>query len=252
MHTQCFLLLSTITLPILHTLGSRIIGGSKIPITATPYQLILLRARVHICGAVLIAPQRALSAAHCFPAPGPYSVKGGVTNLQEPGFVSHINMALIHPNFTRTNGDYDLSVLFLATPFPLSDKIRPVALPREGPEGEIRAGMVGKVSGWGKTTHNSDELRSEDLKGVDLPVVAQEKCQKKFDYFQVITERKFCAGVEKGGEDACTGDSGGPFVVEGVLYGIVSDGLDCAQPGWPGIYTNVQVLRGFIRENAEV
>lgn len=60
-----------------------------------------------------------------------------------------------------------------------------------------------------------------------------------------------CAGYETGGKDACYGDSGGPMVClsrnqKKVLYGVVSFGVECAQVGFPGVYTRLQVLRNWI------
>ncbi|XP_063926396.1 trypsin-1-like [Zophobas morio] len=244
MHKQLLLLL----LPAITQAASRIVGGTRIPITTAPYQLSLRRWGRHLCGAALLSPTIAVSAAHCFSAPGAYSIKAGITNLHEPGTVVHVNLSLVHPKFMKSPADYDLAVLFLASPLPLSDKIKPVALPKEGPEGQVRGGMVGRVSGWGKASASSKNVRSEELRAVDLPVVPQLKCN--VTYLGRVTERMFCAGLALGGKDSCTGDSGGPFVVEGVLYGVVSGGRECGRAGYPGIYTNVQVLRGYIRENA--
>jgi trypsin len=61
-----------------------------------------------------------------------------------------------------------------------------------------------------------------------------------------------CAGVTGGGKDACQGDSGGPLVVGNQLVGIVSWGLSCALPDYPGVYSNVATLRSFITEQTGV
>ena len=63
---------------------------------------------------------------------------------------------------------------------------------------------------------------------------------------KLITQVMFCAGYTTGYYDACLGDSGGPFVVDGKLTGIVSWGVGCAQPNYPGVYTNIAVVRNWI------
>ena len=70
--------------------------------------------------------------------------------------------------------------------------------------------------------------------------------------FGGITENMICAAVPGGGKDACQGDSGGPLVVEGKLAGIVSWGDGCAEPLFPGVYSNVATLKSFITEQTGV
>ena len=57
-----------------------------------------------------------------------------------------------------------------------------------------------------------------------------------------------CAGDEKGGKDACQNDSGGPLVVNNVLYGIVSFGIGCGRADFPGVYTNVAKYASWIKK----
>lgn len=63
-----------------------------------------------------------------------------------------------------------------------------------------------------------------------------------------ITDRMFCAGYENGVHDACTGDSGGPFLLYGRLFGIISWGLKCAEKMKPGVYTYIASVKQWIED----
>ena len=61
-----------------------------------------------------------------------------------------------------------------------------------------------------------------------------------------------CGGHLEGEKDACTGDSGGPYVCEHQnsiwkLEGIVSWGYGCGRKDNPGVYTNVSHVREWIK-----
>nr|CAI5825736.1 unnamed protein product [Callosobruchus analis] len=132
--------------------------------------------------------------------------------------------------------------------YSFSDRIRPVKLAEQ--DEPIPTGAKGVVSGWGVISSVAPIL-SKDLRATTIPVMSKTVCQ--MDYMMIrITERQFCAGYFAGGRDACNGDSGGPFVIDNKLFGIVSWGFYCAQAGSPGVYTSIPALRNYIRVNSGV
>jgi secreted trypsin-like serine protease len=57
----------------------------------------------------------------------------------------------------------------------------------------------------------------------------------------------FCAATP--GKDSCNGDSGGPILnANGTIVGIVSLGIGCALPQFPGVYSRVSEADMFIRQ----
>lgn len=64
-----------------------------------------------------------------------------------------------------------------------------------------------------------------------------------------ITAGMLCATASNPVRDSCQGDSGGPLVVQGVLVGLVSWGMGCADPNYPGVYTKVSHYASWIGKN---
>lgn len=79
-----------------------------------------------------------------------------------------------------------------------------------------------------------------------VPIASYAYCNKGYGY---IPTSMLCAGYARGGTDACRGDSGGPLHCGNTLSGIVSWGYSCAEPGYPGVYTNVSYYREWIIQN---
>ena len=67
-----------------------------------------------------------------------------------------------------------------------------------------------------------------------------------------IQDSMICAGLPEGGKDSCQGDSGGPFICGEAgseqSIGIVSWGIGCARPGYPGVYTQTSYYIDWIME----
>ena len=93
---------------------------------------------------------------------------------------------------------------------------------------------------------------AEKLRKVTVPHVTTEVCSS--DYASsgyTITEGMICAG--EAGKDSCQGDSGGPYVCNddgnAVIAGVVSWGIDCADPNYPGVYARVTTVLSWIQSN---
>jgi trypsin len=141
----------------------------------------------------------------------------------------------------------NLSVSFqVSVTFTYGVGVRPISLAIVEPP----AGALAVVTGWGSLTPGGS--LPTQLQAVEVDIVSREECDRAYAAYGGITENMICAGVPKGGRDACQGDSGSPLVVGGRLVGIVSWGLSCALADYPGVYSNVATLRGFITQQTDV
>ena len=118
-------------------------------------------------------------------------------------------------------------------------------------DSEPLPGQNATVTGWGTLASGSGTLPRQ-LQVVNVPIVSREECNKDYESYDGITENMICAAVPGGGKDACQGDSGGPLVVDGKLAGVVSWGIGCAEPLYPGVYSNVATLKSFVTQETGV
>merc|ERR1712209_157652 len=111
---------------------------------------------------------------------------------------------------------------------------------------EYPEGHMCTVSGWGTTSEGGSLARR--LMKVDVPVVSDDNCRDSYGQSD-IADSMICAGYEAGGKDSCQGDSGGPFMCGFGLDGIVSWGYGCAQPGFPGVYTQTSYFVDWVNSH---
>lgn len=218
-----------------------VVGGTVASTTEAPWAIALnntqsMSSSGRYCGAALVAPDKIVTAAHCIDeAVSTYYAVQGRANLEDDtvGRVSAISKAWVHPGYNTKDHRYDVAVLTLAKPF-----IGVPVLPLETRARADRTGAVPTVYGWGDT---QDTGPDETLQKAAVPDLGDKTCLGVKSYVSngYAAATNVCAGHLAGGTDACQGDSGGPLVLNGRLLGVVSWGQGCAQPGKPGVYTEI-------------
>ncbi|KAM6236138.1 transmembrane protease serine 9 isoform 2-T2 [Porphyrio hochstetteri] len=235
---------------------SKIVGGSTAARGEWPWQVSLwLWRKEHKCGAVLIADRWLLSAAHCFDI---YSdPKMWVAFLGTPflsgidGKMEKIFRIYKHPFYNVYSLDYDVALLELNMPVKFSNTIRPICLPDNSHV--FHEGARCFITGWGSTKEGG--LMSKHLQKAAVNMIGDQAC-KKF-YPVQISSRMVCAGFPQGTVDSCSGDAGGPLACKEpsgkwFLAGITSWGYGCARPYFPGVYTKVTAVQGWIAQNLKL
>ncbi|XP_038167635.1 transmembrane protease serine 9 isoform X1 [Arvicola amphibius] len=233
---------------------TRIVGGSSASRGEWPWQVSLwLRRREHRCGAVLVAERWLLSAAHCFDVygdPMQWAAFLGTPFLSSAeGQLERVARIYRHPFYNLYTLDYDVALLELAGPVRRSRLVQPICLPGPSrpPEG---ARCV--ITGWGSLREGGSMARQ--LQKAAVRILSEQTCRR---FYPVqISSRMLCAGFPQGGVDSCSGDAGGPLACrepsgQWVLTGVTSWGYGCGRPHFPGVYTRVAAVLGWISQNIQ-
>jgi secreted trypsin-like serine protease len=184
-----------------------------------------------------------LTAAHCQVEPGDVVIVGRHDLTSSDGVEIVVDLVVDHAEFNHSTQDNDVALLHLA----VAATTVPV-LELGGSDLAIPGAPV-TVVGWGALLQGG--ATSETLHQVEVEVVDQVEC---LESYAGLTPNMICAGTPGGGRDSCQGDSGGPLVVETLVegnpkpwhVGIVSFGIGCALPNFPGVYTRTSRYHDWI------
>lgn len=261
-----------------------IIGGEEAPEQRYPYLASLGLARNdHTCAATLIAPDVLLSAAHCqgsfrWATLGSHkrgevfdgTIGAGKRTEEEDdtSVTVRIEKTVPHPRYqyTSANPDIEHDFMLIVLPEPLdAGQFPPVRLNRN-PRTPKKDGELLGIVGWGATTPTNSDL-SAVLRHAFVGYVTPDTCDAAdgyisgayYSYRGFMTSSMMCAWSEE--IDACLGDSGGPLLLRGdedrndrddaygdVQVGVVSFGVGCLSPDFPGIYSRISDQIGWIDE----
>ncbi|XP_053320504.1 serine protease ami-like [Spea bombifrons] len=224
----------------------RILGGRDSSSNDRPYMVSVQLDGAHHCGGLLISDQWVLSAAHCAaPSNKTLRVMLGSNSLKESSKYKleyDVKTQIVYPLYNSSR-KHDLLLLQLPQTIPLSNAVKP--LPYQMEDIDIPEGTRCLVAGWGQIKLTGK--RPDMLQELEVPVISNERCNRRDYYDDEITEFMMCAGENK--KDSCEGDSGGPLVCNGIAEGIVSGGhRKCGNAKKPGIYTRIAPYKTWIQE----
>eukprot|EP01084_Bolivina_argentea_P176778 305843_1 len=231
----------------------RIVGGQPVDVSLYPFMAFIVNNGLFSCGASVLRkeyPAIILTAAHCtndITLNSDYDfVRLYASHINDPGSIdSRIMRYEIHPYWNSTTIDYDISLLWLSTDISQYSFIETVAINSVSIGEECcNSGDDLQVIGYGSDCFGCNDTLTMEY--VDVYYVDRATCAAAYPMNWIRNTMNCAARTDS---DACQGDSGGPLMRIGTnqQVGIVSWGLGCANPQYPGVYSEVGVFYDWIK-----
>ncbi|CAH0695430.1 unnamed protein product [Spodoptera exigua] len=234
----------------------RIVGGSVTTIDRYPTIAALLFNRwgstfSQSCGGTILNNRSILTAAHCTAgdATSRWRIRVGSTWANSGGVVHNVAQNIIHPQYNQgVRLNNDIAILRSASSFSFNNNVRAASI--AGANYFPADNQAVWAAGWGDTFSGSN-AGSEQLRHVQVVVINQNTCRNQYaNTVFSINDNMLCSGWPSGGRDQCQGDSGGPLYHNGIVVGVCSFGIGCADARYPGVNARVSRYSSWIASNA--
>jgi hypothetical protein len=231
-----------------------VVGGAKVDPASVPWFV-----SVGSCGGTLVAPARALTAAHCVAGNAPANL-----TVEVVGTAHTATRVAMHPGWRHRNGTANFLDDVAIVEFE-----RPVGgvpfVKLGGPEpGEALILGRGRPFAPG-TGHSEAEMLDGTLRTAPLETIGDAACARLLKGYRGSTLERFdprmrCS-IDADGRaplySGCNGDSGGPLwtgtASAPVQLGVVSWGGDrCGADHLPSVFADVALYRAFITDPSPV
>ncbi|XP_069701656.1 trypsin II-P29-like [Periplaneta americana] len=133
----------------------------------------------------------------------------------------------MHPQFRIHNRTaFDLGLLKMTKPLDYSTDVQPISLPSRG--SILPDGTKGTFIGWGATQYEPYPIRPDVLQAMEATTISIQDCQVSWPKLAIdkLGNNTICVSSETNSatpfKDGCMGDSGGPFVVNNVQWGLLA------------------------------
>ncbi|XP_016111596.1 granzyme B(G,H)-like isoform X2 [Sinocyclocheilus grahami] len=222
-----------------------IVNGREAKPHSRPYMVSVQFKEQHFCGGFLVSERFVMTAAHCRANSPVLTVVLGAHELQKnSGKLVRIKVESYHqhPDYSVKSFHNDILLLKLEKKAQLNDNIKWISIPTE--EGDVEAGSVCSVAGWGSLETNGSE--SDRLMETNVTVMNNNNCEHKWTKEDFSASLMMCVYGDGG---SCKGDSGGPLVCGDTAVGVTSFGDPdlCNSPELPEVYTKISAFLQWIK-----
>ncbi|CAG2234174.1 unnamed protein product [Mytilus edulis] len=247
------------------SVGSYVLYGNDAVQGEWPWQILFFMDGSSGCGATLIDPYFAITAAHCVESSSSFMIHVGEVKESEmlgpddQGQRIAVAQVISHPDYTgrSTGWKSDVAILRLSQAAYFNDNVRPACLATEIHESFKNC----YITGWGykeDVAHVSSTPDNLQEARVDVNVDI-DRCNKSYQAIGLnLPPTSVCVENKNPYAPSCNGDSGGPLVCQNKygrweLVGVTSFGIrGCRVDQFPSIYQSVPYHIDWIVQNTGI